>query len=285
MLNLWEVFVDGIEIIKKNLSMKMDERRASEEKIAALYSELAYEMLDGLDNSNLTATLAELSETVGELFEPLDAFSMASFADRFVFRLSEMTGRKISLSDFFGRAGVRERVAYVKNRYNDIAYERLCPMLKNPTVGYFPDTDGVIASLAEGRADYALIPTAQGGVRIPSVYETLDEHMLHIFAKYECEQTDGKMLEISIVAESCPFSYSDGDTVGISFSFYPSPACDIGAVLTAMSRLGASVGTVTSEDNRYFVGATATSGQAVKIITFMYLFTYGFNALGVFREI
>ena len=50
MLNLWEVFVDGIEIIKKNLSMKMDERRASEEKIAAIYSELAYEMLTGLDN-------------------------------------------------------------------------------------------------------------------------------------------------------------------------------------------------------------------------------------------
>ncbi len=275
--------MDSIDIIKKNLSEKKEEKRAAEKKIAALYSELAFEMQSTLDGGGLSSVLAELSETVGELFEPCDAFAMASFADRFIFRLSELSGHSITVLDFYPMTQKRERVCYVKNRYSDIAYERLSQMLVSPTVEYVADTDEVIAALYEGRADFALLPTAENGHRISSVYDSLGEHLLHICAKTESEQTNGDTLEISLVSEALPFAL-DGD-VGISLSFSQSPLCEIGTALTALSHFGAKIGEVCSLDRgRYFVSATVTADGAVKILTFMYLFTYGFAPFGVWKE-
>lgn len=95
-------------------------------------------------------------------------FSLLSAHDRAV--LSQLlceklllAGIKLSEEDFLPTGRGNEAIAYVKNRLADEAYDVLSQELTSPTVIYASSFKEATAAVADGRAEYCLLPLEEGG--------------------------------------------------------------------------------------------------------------------------
>lgn len=86
----------------------------------------------------------------------------------------------------------RERIAYLKNSYNDIAYMQFSSLLNSPRAAYFSSIADVCESVYSGECEYCILPIeTSGDGKLLSFYELLIKYNYKINAVYDLYGEDG----------------------------------------------------------------------------------------------
>lgn len=85
-----------------------------------------------------------------------------------------------------------ERIAYLKNSYNDIAYMQFSSLLSSPRAAYFGSIADVCESVYNGSCEYCILPveTSDDG-KLLSFYELIIKYGFKISAVYDLHSDDG----------------------------------------------------------------------------------------------
>lgn len=85
-----------------------------------------------------------------------------------------------------------DRIAYLKNSYNDMAYLQLSSLLASPRAAYFGSVTDVCESVYNGECEYCILPveTAEDG-KLRSFYELILKYNFNICAVYDLHSNSG----------------------------------------------------------------------------------------------
>lgn len=85
-----------------------------------------------------------------------------------------------------------DRIAYLKNSYNDEAYMQFSALLTNPRAAYFASVTDVCESVYNGSCEYCILPveTAEDG-KLLSFYELILKYGFKIIAVYDLHGDSG----------------------------------------------------------------------------------------------
>ena len=85
-----------------------------------------------------------------------------------------------------------ERIAYLKNSYNDMAYMQFSELFNSPRAAYFGSIVDVCESVYNGVCEYCILPveTSSDG-KLISFYETILRYNLKISAVYDLSSNNG----------------------------------------------------------------------------------------------
>lgn len=85
-----------------------------------------------------------------------------------------------------------ERIAYIKNSYNDAAYLQFSSMLSSPRAAYFGNVTDVCESVYKGECEYCILPveTSADG-KLLSFYELIFKYGFKIISVYDLQSNDG----------------------------------------------------------------------------------------------
>ena len=85
-----------------------------------------------------------------------------------------------------------ERIAYLKNSYNDIAYMQFSSLLNSPRAAYFGSISDVCESVYNGECEYCILPVeTSGDGKLLSFYELLIKYNYKINAVYDLHGESG----------------------------------------------------------------------------------------------
>ncbi len=87
---------------------------------------------------------------------------------------------------------VRDRIAYVKNSYNDTVFGQFSSLLDDAKASYFDTTTDVCESVLNGKCQYCILPveTMKDG-RLISFYEAIISYNLRICAEFDLKSPEG----------------------------------------------------------------------------------------------
>lgn len=85
-----------------------------------------------------------------------------------------------------------ERIAYIKNSYNDVAYMQFSSLLSSPRAAYFTSVSDVCESVYNESCEYCILPveTSSDG-KLLSFYEMILKYSLKITAVYDMRGESG----------------------------------------------------------------------------------------------
>ena len=85
-----------------------------------------------------------------------------------------------------------ERIAYIKNSYNDTAYMQFSSLFKSPKASYFTNVTDVCDSVYKGDCEYCILPveTSADG-KLLSFYELIFKYNFKIASVYDLHSNDG----------------------------------------------------------------------------------------------
>ena len=85
-----------------------------------------------------------------------------------------------------------DRIAYLKNSYNDMAYMQFSSLLNSPRAAYFGSVTDVCESVYNGSCEYCILPieTMEDG-KLLSFYELILKYNFNISAVYELRSDKG----------------------------------------------------------------------------------------------
>lgn len=85
-----------------------------------------------------------------------------------------------------------ERIAYLKNSYNDIAYMQFSTLLDSPRAAYFSSISDVCESVYKGECEYCILPVeTSGDGKLLSFYELLIKYNYKINAVFDLHGDGG----------------------------------------------------------------------------------------------
>lgn len=210
--NIPELEGSNTEIVLSNLSgLESDIETIIEKRLAHL-SELAGAILrDGDDPDIIKSILlsiksegnADSGNIIDENRPAADAvFSRVSLVERLTL-FKEVLGagvidRKSVVkyispeSEFAVSEDAAERIAYLKNSYNDIAYMQFSSLLNSPRAAYFANVADVCENVYNGNCEYCILPveTSSDG-KLLSFYELILKYNFKITAVYDLRGEEG----------------------------------------------------------------------------------------------
>ena len=85
-----------------------------------------------------------------------------------------------------------ERIAYLKNSYNDAAYIQFAALFSSPRAAYFASVSDVCENVYNGSCEYCILPveTSVDG-KLLSFYETILKYNFKINAVYDLQSENG----------------------------------------------------------------------------------------------
>jgi hypothetical protein len=85
-----------------------------------------------------------------------------------------------------------ERISYLKNSYNDIAYMQFASLLESPRAAYYGSVTDVCESVYNGISEYCILPveTSSDG-KLLSFYEAILKYNFKIIAVYDLQGETG----------------------------------------------------------------------------------------------
>lgn len=146
---------------------------------------------------------ADIGEVIEENKHIADvAFSKLSLIERLtVFKdiFSKLNVDRKSFDTMFGYEEetvsdkASERIAYLKNSFNDIAYIQFSSLLSSPRAAYFESVTDVCESVYNGECEYCILPveTSNDG-KLLSFYELILKYNFKITAVYDLQSDNGK---------------------------------------------------------------------------------------------
>ena len=120
---------------------------------------------------------------------------LALFKEIFI----KLNGEKRSGEKLFGSEAdepiaddAAERIAYLKNSYNDAAYIQFATLFSSPRAAYFSSVSDVCENVYNGGSEYCILPveTAVDG-KLLSFYETILKYNFKINAVYDLQGENG----------------------------------------------------------------------------------------------
>ena len=106
-------------------------------------------------------------------------------------------GEKVGYEDFFEfsnpniSADSKDRIAYLKNSYNDTAYLEFSKLLTSPRASYFDSIANVCESVYNGECEYCILPleTSSDG-KLSSFYDMILKYGFIICAVYDLHNSE-----------------------------------------------------------------------------------------------
>lgn len=209
-----ELFGSDTEISLRNLS-ELEERlsKTIEERIAHI-NELSHTVVkDGEDADVIKSIILSLKPEDHADSDNIAPFNKKSI--RSVFRsislyerlficegISEcyISGEKISYDMFMPSypsfdtpKSASDRIAYLKNSYNDDAYMHLSYLLESPRAAYFDSITAVCEAVFNGNCEYCILPleTSSDG-KLSSFYDLILKYSFKICAVYDLQDKEKK---------------------------------------------------------------------------------------------
>ncbi len=104
--------------------------------------------------------------------------------------------------------GAKDRIAYLKNSYNDIAYMQFSSLLHAPRASYFGSIADVCESVYNGECEFCILPieTSSDG-RLISFYELIMKYGFKITAVYDLYGNGNDYTRYALLGRS--FSFRD----------------------------------------------------------------------------
>ena len=199
-----EVALSNLSYLEESLEVLLEKRIAH---LAELSSAI---LLDGGDIDVIKSIIlsirseggADSGRVIDENRHVADAlFLKMSLIERLtVFReiFSKLNVEKMNLSKHFEgddslvSEEASERIAYLKNSYNDIAYMQFSSLLNSPRAAYFGSVTDVCESVYNGSCEYCILPveTSSDG-KLLSFYEAILKYNFKITAVYDLQNENG----------------------------------------------------------------------------------------------
>lgn len=187
------IYVENLREFNNRLQITQEQKELTLSELASTYCE-AY--------SNADNILSSLRETVTEL----------SASDEIVF-LSELCksqlNEQIKESLFIGSfeptlAGAHSKISYVKNRYNDLAFEHFSQSIPNAKPDYALSFAECCENVFDGRCEFCILPimNSKDG-RLMSFYSLLDRYDLKICGTVELDSEDASTIKYAIISRAC----------------------------------------------------------------------------------
>lgn len=109
-----------------------------------------------------------------------------------------LSGDELTVSD-----EASERIAYLKNSYNDIAYMQFSALLNSPRAAYFNSVADVCESVFKGDCEYCILPIeTSGDGKLLSFYELILKYNYKINAVYDLHG-DGGYTRYALLGKKC----------------------------------------------------------------------------------
>lgn len=84
-----------------------------------------------------------------------------------------------------------DKIAYLKNSFNDEAYLKLSTVLKHPKAVYYNNTEDVCRAVSDGICEYCILPVEATGTKLPAFYGMMIKYGFLKCAEYEMITPDG----------------------------------------------------------------------------------------------
>ena len=132
--------------------------------------------------------------------------------------ISESLFSQIGMNDS-PTAGSHGRISYVRNRYNDFAYERFSEIVRNAKFSYAPSFVQSCEDVINGVCEYVILPienTSDG--RLFGFYSMLDRYELRICAVTTIENDEALNVQYALVGKTVPRRLKKEENCNFEFS-------------------------------------------------------------------
>lgn len=203
--NIPELEGTDTEITLANLSRLEEELERLFEKRIAHLSELARAIIKDGGDVDLVKSIILSIRSDGEIESDRvchdnqgdlkKIFSQISLVERLtIFKelLAEKSLQIIQNEEREISEEAHNKIAYMKNSYNDAAFVRFAELLANPKAYYLENAVDVCESVINGKCQYCILPieTMRDG-RLISFYESIINYDLSICAEYDLRTSEG----------------------------------------------------------------------------------------------
>ncbi len=227
--NIPELDGSDTEISLSNLSALESELESVLERRIAHISELADAVVkDGGDADIIKSIILSIrsDDTCGsesiidENAADIRAlFSKISLAERLMIFRAIFSGRGFDkkgmykhsalASDFIPSADASEKIAYLKNSYNDVVYSRFAELFSSPRAMYLNTVNDVCESVFNGDSEYCILPieTSHDG-KLSSFYGMIFKYGLKINAVCDVDNNaDGDCTKYALLSKKVVFEH------------------------------------------------------------------------------
>ena len=173
--NKQSIFTENLDQFNKRLSLAKRQREITVTELAKLYCESFDDIDSILENLSLINENLSASEKILFLSEICHSPFNQKIKDMLFIGSSEPTS-----------AGAHSKISYLKNKYNDIAFEHFSRSVSNAKPDYASGFTECCESVFDGRCEFCILPIMNSNDgRLMSFYSLLDRYELKI-----CEIVD-----------------------------------------------------------------------------------------------
>lgn len=306
--NIPELEGTETEIALTNLSHLEEELEHLLEKRIAHLCELARAVIKDGGDVDLVKSIILSIRSDGEidsdrichdnLCEMRELFSKISLIERLIIFKSLIS--EMPMQSEHNLKGIRNisedaknRIAYMKNSYNDMAFVRLSERLENPKAFYLGNTTEVCESVLSGTCQFCILPveTMRDG-RLISFYEAIMNYDLRICAEFDLKNPDSAgYTRYALLGDGSAQigRLDDGDFIEIS---YPDDNVSFNEILLAAEYLGLRLDSIDtfaingiSEKKRYCAVFSTNKADVEAFITYLSIDCPDVQIMGFYRRI
>ncbi len=206
--NIPELEDTDTETVLSNLSQLEIELCETLEKRLAHLSELAHAIIHDGEDVEIIKSIILSVRSDGEvdnddvlpenLSELRSIFSGISLIERLIIfkRIFELLpNEKYSFSNVgtYCTPNASGKIAYIKNSFNDLAFDRFSSLLTDAKASYFDSSAEVCASLSDGTSQFCIFPIeASGDGKLKSFYDLVLKYNFKINAEFDLFAANGE---------------------------------------------------------------------------------------------
>ena len=280
------IHIDNLRQLNKRRSINDQQRKITIFELASLYCD-TYSDAEGA-------------------FEKLQNISASLSASDEIIFLNELChselGEKIKDMLFIGSseptsAGSHSKISYVKNRYNDIAFEHFSHSVQNAKPDYASSFSESCESVLDGLCEFCILPIGNSrDGRLMSFYNLLDRYELKICEVIELDSEDSaSTIRIARVSRACRDQKGrpqKNQKYIFEFSIIDESTDFLGSLFEAARQSNASLTSIdslpieyASSIQKFFLSFSIPQQSALAFRLFVALNHQTYTPIGIYKEI
>lgn len=214
--NIKSTICENLEFCKERLSLIQKQYRLCAESLA-----------EQLWLERTGSNIAKVYEEFKSLLPDDNTIACAIF-----FKTITQNGKSVSRNKcdaIFELLGISERalpgshgrISYVRNKYNDVAYEKFSHIVRNTKFSYASSFASACEDVISGVCEYAILPIENSSDgRLFGFYSLLDRYELHICAVTSLETNDdpASNIRFALVGKTAPKRINNDTLCDFEFS-------------------------------------------------------------------
>ena len=208
--------------------------------------------------------------------------------------------QKIKASLFIGsteptQAGAHSRISFVKNKYNDIAFEEFSHAVINAKPDYASSFKESCESVYDGRCEFCILPvTSTSDGRLMSFYALIDRYELKICDYTDIEDDTSGSFRYALLARSCKEpneKKAPKQKYIFEFSISAENTDFILELLLASNALGAELLSVDSipveyalSTQRFFFTFSISASELIALRAFVATKNQSYTPIGIYKK-